>query len=188
MRDGKATRQRLHREALRLFAEKGVAETTVRELAQAACIAEGTLYRHYESKDALVWDLFSTNYKAFAQRLTDGQKCHASFPAKMTAVVSIFCRFFDEQPLLFRFLMLAQHQALPLIENDEGNPVEVVQKMLADAMELGEIAARPPGLAATLVLGLVLQPAVGVVYGRVKPPLSQYEDTITQACLSVLKD
>ena len=187
MRDGRATRQKIHQEALKQFVEKGVAETTVRDLAHAAGIAEGTLYRHYESKDSLVWDLFSSNYKVFAQQLTAIQKRHPNFPARLSATISEFCRFFDDDPMLFRFLMLTQHQALPRVENDDDNPVEVIQKMIVSAMKRGEIAKRSPGLAANLLLGLVLQPAVGLVYGRIKPPLSQYAETITQASLRVLK-
>jgi len=69
MRDGSATRRLIQQAALELFVAKGVGETTVRDLARAAGIAEGTLYRHYASMDALVWELFSTNYAAFARRL-----------------------------------------------------------------------------------------------------------------------
>ena len=49
--------------------EKGITETTVRDIAAAAGLAEGTLYRHFESKEELAWELFSTNYTAFAQEL-----------------------------------------------------------------------------------------------------------------------
>ena len=53
-------------------------------------------------------------------------------------------------------------------------------------MEEGEIARRPLGLAAAMVLGLVLQPAFGLVYGRLASPFSQYAESITAACLLVL--
>ncbi|CAA7618886.1 Transcriptional regulator [Candidatus Terasakiella magnetica] len=186
MRDASETRRKIQHEALRLFVDRGVGGTTTRDLAQAAGIAEGTLYRHYESKDALVWDLFSTHYATFAHRLTArASKCE-TFAAKLAAIVAEFCRFFDAEPVLFRFLMLAQHQALPRITNDSDNPVEVVQTIIATAIGRGEIPAQPTGLAATMVLGLLLQPAIGLVYGRVEPPFSQYAETIATACLKAL--
>ncbi|HEY8473735.1 MAG TPA: TetR/AcrR family transcriptional regulator [Natronosporangium sp.] len=43
--------------AAKLFAEKGVATTTVRELADAAGILSGSLYHHFESKDHIVEEI-----------------------------------------------------------------------------------------------------------------------------------
>jgi AcrR family transcriptional regulator len=186
MRNGSETRRKIHEVALRLFVEKGVSETTVRDLARAAGIAEGTLYRHYASMSALIWDLFSSNYAAFAHRIQAAQADRAAFPAKLGAVVGEFCRFFDEEPVLFRFLMLTQHQTLPRIANDDDNPVEVLHRIVSEAIAGDEIALRPAGLATTLVMGLLLQPAFGLVYGRIEPPFAQYADTITAACLRTL--
>jgi len=186
MRDGSGTRRKIHEAALRLFVEKGVAETTVRDLAQAAGIAEGTLYRHYASKDDLVADLFATHYAAFAHRLEAVQRDHAAFDGKLVAIIAEFCRFFDSEPMLFRFLMLVQHQTLHRVADDAGNPVEVVHRILAEAMDRGEIARFPKGLATTMVLGLLLQPAYGLVYGRLAQPFALYADTITAACRAVL--
>lgn len=186
MRDGSATKRKIHQAALALFVAKGVAETTVRDLAKAAGIAEGTLYRHYASMGDLVWDLFSTNYAAFAHRLDAVQARRDGFAGKLDAIVGEFCRFFDAEPELFRFLMLVQHQALPRVANDADNPVEVVHRVVAEAMEKGQIARHPAGLATTMVLGLVLQPAFGLVYGRLEPPFSQYAESIAAACRAAL--
>jgi AcrR family transcriptional regulator len=59
MRDGTKTKETIDSTAMRLFVEKGIAETTVREIATAAGIAEGTLYRHYPSKEELSWSVTS---------------------------------------------------------------------------------------------------------------------------------
>ena len=70
------TRDRIERAAIRLFVEKGVAETTVRDIARAVDISEGALYRHFASKDELVWQVFERHYVEFAgrlQALADGE-------------------------------------------------------------------------------------------------------------------
>jgi AcrR family transcriptional regulator len=43
--------------AARLFATKGVAATTVREIADSVGVLSGSLYHHFESKDAIVDEL-----------------------------------------------------------------------------------------------------------------------------------
>ncbi|MEM9162558.1 MAG: helix-turn-helix domain-containing protein, partial [Cyanobacteria bacterium P01_F01_bin.4] len=44
------TQKRILKAAQRLFARQGYGGTTTRDLAQAAGVAEGTLFRHFENK------------------------------------------------------------------------------------------------------------------------------------------
>ncbi|MGF1459345.1 MAG: TetR/AcrR family transcriptional regulator [Leptolyngbyaceae cyanobacterium] len=48
------TESKILQAAQRLFARKGYGGTTTRDLAQAAGVAEGTLFRHFESKKAIL--------------------------------------------------------------------------------------------------------------------------------------
>ena len=48
------TEVRILKAAQRLFARRGYSGTTTRDLAQAAGVAEGTLFRHFESKKAIL--------------------------------------------------------------------------------------------------------------------------------------
>ncbi|MCT7972479.1 TetR/AcrR family transcriptional regulator [Laspinema olomoucense] len=51
------TRTRILNAAQRLFAQKGYNGTTTRDLAQAASVAEGTLFRHFANKKAILVEL-----------------------------------------------------------------------------------------------------------------------------------
>jgi AcrR family transcriptional regulator len=55
--DGDATRARLFDAAVRLFAERGYAETSVDQIARAAGVAKGTFFVHFATKDAVVTEL-----------------------------------------------------------------------------------------------------------------------------------
>ena len=48
------TETKILKAAQRLFARRGYGGTTTRDLAQAAGVAEGTLFRHFESKKAIL--------------------------------------------------------------------------------------------------------------------------------------
>ena len=52
------TRQRLIRTALELFTTRGYHDTTTAQIAKKAGIAEGTIYRHFASKQQLVNELY----------------------------------------------------------------------------------------------------------------------------------
>jgi len=60
--------------ALPLFARKGFAETTTKELARAAGVSEPLLYKHFPSKEALYTEIQNYSCQAtdtIAQRLAD---------------------------------------------------------------------------------------------------------------------
>jgi AcrR family transcriptional regulator len=65
-RDPQATRDRLVRSALELFTSQGYHSTTTPEIAQRAGIAEGTIYRHFESKEHLLNEIYRAGIRLFA--------------------------------------------------------------------------------------------------------------------------
>jgi AcrR family transcriptional regulator len=186
MRPKDQTKARIARTALSLFVEKGFDGTTIRDIASAAQIAEGTLYRHYAGKDALAWELFSQNFTAFALELQRLQSGQATLRAKLEAMVRQFCTFFDRDPVLFSYLLLAQHGQLQKVTPDMPNPVEVLRQVLAGGMDRGEIPAGDPELAAALVLGIVLQVAIFKIYQRLTQNLTSLAEVLVAACWRVL--
>jgi AcrR family transcriptional regulator len=187
MRDGHRTKERITRSALRLFVEKGITEATVRDISQAAGVAEGTLYRHFASKEDLAWELFAGNFMAFARELEELARGEETFQAKLAAMVGRFCEFFDRDPLLFSYLLLAQHAQLHKVTEDMANPVTVVRELVAQGMAKGEVPPADPEVAAAMVLGVVLQVAVFKIYGRVRQDLAGLAPELTAACFRVLQ-
>ena len=188
MRDGSKTKELIARTALLLFVEKGITETTIRDIAGAAGIAEGTLYRHYESKDQLAWELFSTNYLAFALELDRLQEEYDTLQDKLAAMIRQFCTFFDRDPVLFSYLLLAQHAQLKKVTPEMQTAVTVLQKVIARGMARREVPEMEVELAAAMVLGVVLEVAIFKAYGRITQDLSQLRETLIAACWRVLTD
>jgi AcrR family transcriptional regulator len=160
------TRDRIERAAIRLFVDKGVAETSVRDIARAVDLSEGALYRHFESKEQLVWRVFEQHYVAFAAELQTLAAGAASTREKLAAMIGGFCRAHDDNPTLFRFLLFVQHGQLSKLAPGTSTPVGVMRSMLAAAIDSGEIPPQHPDLAAALVFGVVLEPAQFAAYGQ----------------------
>lgn len=68
-RSARQTRDRLARAALELFTTRGFHGTTTPLIAARAGVAEGTIYRHFPSKDDLLNEVFRAAVRALAEPL-----------------------------------------------------------------------------------------------------------------------
>ncbi len=186
MSKSEETRARIARAALRLFVEQGVAATRTREIATAAAVAEGSIYRYFESKEALAHALFKQVYVHYAEDLQAIAARKAPFRETWAAVVAHLCRAFDEDADAFRFLLITQHEHLGEISAQLESPVEVVRAIMAEAIDTGEISVPDADLAASLGLGAVVQAAVFVLYGQLQGPLSAWAEEIQARSLKAL--
>ena len=185
---GKAeeTKARIERAALVLFVARGVTETTTKEIAVAASIAEGTIYRYFPSKEQLALDLFLRHHRALAEALRAAHRPHKALRAKIEAIVRCYCKWADRDWTLFAYHLLAQHLFLAQVPEDMPNPVNVVHEVVSQAMKAGEIPKRGVDLAAAAAVGVVLQAATYKVYGRFAGPLSTHARFFADAAWAVL--
>jgi AcrR family transcriptional regulator len=186
MRDGTKTRQRIADEALRLFVEKGIAETSIRDIARAAAVAEGALYRHFASKEDLAWRLFADEFAALGQAAATVADAAPDFRGKIEALVHHFARAYDDNPVLFSYLLLAQHDQMRKVTPNMTNPLEVVRRVVAEGLAARPGDRRDPAVVSAMVLGVMLQVAVERSYGRIAAPLSSLADTLAAACWRVV--
>ena len=180
------TRSQLETAAIRLFAEKGVTETSIRDIAAAVDITEGALYRHFHSKDQLVRLLFERHYIAFAERLDALAATEPTARAKVAAMIRGFCAAHDEDPKLFRFLLFVQHGQLGRLAPGTPTPVDAVRAVVDAGIAAGEIPSQDPDLATALVFGVVLQPVQFSAYGRLAPEMTPSSGRLEAAAWAAL--
>ena len=184
-----STRSQIEAAAIRLFAEKGVTETSIRDIGAAVDITEGALYRHFHSKDQLVRLLFERHYIAFAERLEALAATEHTAREKVAAMIRGFCAAHDEDPRLFRFLLFVQHGQLGKLAPGAPTPVDAVRAVVDAGIAAGEIPRQDPDLATALVFGVVLQPVQFSAYGRIAPemtPLSGHLEAAAWAALTAV--
>ncbi len=187
MRGAERTRERIDGAALRLFVEQGIAETTTRDIARAAGIAEGTIYRHYRSKDELAAGLYAKAVGEIAAELAVAADPKQAFAEQLPAAIRIFCALFDERPLLFRYILLQQHSLSPRLPARIRHPLRMLTDAVKRAIARGEIAKGDPAIIAAMILGLVVQVAVSRLYGEHAQPLKRLAPIIARAALRVVE-
>jgi AcrR family transcriptional regulator len=181
------TRDRIEKAAIRLFVEKGVTETSVRDIARAVDISEGALYRHFVSKDELVWAVFERHYVEFAGRLDALANAETTARGKLAAMIRGFCHAHDENPTLFRFLLFVQHGQLSKLAPGTPTPVDAVRTVLERGIASKEIPDQLPDVATALVFGIVLQPVTFAAYGRLPSTMGSMSDRLVTAAWAAVK-
>jgi AcrR family transcriptional regulator len=177
-------KQRVERVAVALFAAKGVAGASIAEIAAAAGVAQGALYRHYPSKEALASALFEAAYRRTTAGLAALRASRTGFAARIEAMVAHFCALYDRDPALFRFMLTAQHDILPGIGDGHPTPAWVVEAAIGDAVAAGELPPIEIAAGAAVVMGVVLQTATFHFYGRLDGALLPRAPALAAAALA----
>ena len=118
MTRGGETRARIEREALRLFARKGVDATSIKDIAGAVGVADAALYRHFASKEEIGRQVFLRHYGDLARAVAAIGARDVPFAEKAGALVAMFCTLFDTEPDVFAFILIHQHAHLRFVSED----------------------------------------------------------------------
>jgi len=186
VREPGGKRELIKSEAVRLFVERGVDAVSVRDIAGACDMQASNLYAHFPSKDALVAGLFHEGYAEYGAIVADAVSGSAPFRKRLDRVIRAICRLHDEDNVRFRFLIMMQHSYLHGVVHDERNPVELICRTVAGAMDSGEIPRREPELMAMALIGMIVQPATARLYGRLQGGLMERADEIVAMCWRAL--
>ena len=147
--------------ALALFSERGFHGTAVPLVAERAHVGAGTLYRYFESKEALVNALYRRWKEALASVLLDGFPLDAEPRVQFAECWRRLSGFALQNPRAFVFLEL-HHHAPYLDEQSRAADVAVLGPLRAFAEQqkrAGALRDQPPELLMALVFGAV----VGIV-------------------------
>lgn len=103
-RQARDTRARLIETALDLFSRQGVDNTSIKDIAREAGVAQGLLYHYFASKDDLLWGVLKTHIfdPHFQQALSDQVR---SAEDVLREVAQRFNTFLSERQPLMRLIL-----------------------------------------------------------------------------------
>jgi AcrR family transcriptional regulator len=84
----RSTHEALRRAALKSFARKGFANVTVTELAREAGVTERTFFRHFPTKEAVLFQDYETQLEWLAEALAQRPASESLFDAVLASVAA----------------------------------------------------------------------------------------------------
>lgn len=97
--------------ALELFSERGFHGTAMPLVSERAGVSAGTIYRYFESKEALVNALYQKWKTALLDHILDGFPEQSPFREQFHVFWQRYASFALEFPMAFQFLELHHHAA-----------------------------------------------------------------------------
>lgn len=133
-----STRDKICAVALKLFVQGGIGGTTTRAIAAACDIAEGTIYRHFTSKDELALDLFTRNWTAFATYMERAALRGDSARQRLEQMLGWLLMAAERQPELFDYLFLTAPHLAAQVPPELPSPLACFRRELADLLPPSE--------------------------------------------------
>jgi len=183
------TRERIERAALKHFVEQGIAETSIRDIADEARVSLGAMYNHFESKEELAWQLFADSWNEFGDGFMNCESKQTNLPEKMRAMIEYVFRRFDEDWLLVTYLFSSRHKHMKRVLATQvrgRSPHSIFRRVIAEAMRRGEIPEGELDLKTTLVIGAIVQAIDSRILGRLKGKLVDSAAPAADLCVRML--
>ena len=156
-RDPRGTRDRLVRAALDLFTSLGYHASTTPEIARRAGVAEGTIYRHFESKQHLLNEIYRAAVRLLITHVKDSSpsmRCQD----RLQQVASSWRELAIRDPNLIKLVFLTRHERL-LDSKSRDTYRELRQeiwKMIASGKAAGDVRPGAVEVWTDVWLGLVV--------------------------------
>ena len=156
-RNPKGTRERLVRAALELFTTQGYHASTTPLIAARAGIAEGTIYRHFESKEHLLNEIYRAAVRMLAKTVTDSATTRVC-RERLDRIALIWREIAAANPPLIRLVFSTELEGL-LDARSKSAFVDMVQELeavMAAGKSVGHVRAGSAKIWADVWLRLVI--------------------------------
>lgn len=181
------TRERIERAALKHFVEQGIAETSIRDIADTAHISLGAMYNHFVSKEELAWQLFLSGWNEIGAELRKRTQGESSLLTKLRSMIEYIFGRFDEDWLFVTYVFSSRHQHLKRALPMRGNPYTMFRLVISEAMRRGEIPQGDLDLKTALIVGAIMQTIdTRILMVRLKGPLATFAPESANLCARML--
>jgi AcrR family transcriptional regulator len=176
------------RAAVVLFGEGQFHDRTIPELARAAGVAEGTIYNYFTSKHDLAIQSLTEASAAIESDLTASVPRQAEPLEQLFYAATVLLQLAVDDPALARFALCVDHDAyLGERARNAFNLPTLLEFIMANAAERGQVKALPGEVLVALWLGVVRAAIAAIVNGRLSPALPGLFEAVAQSAADAVR-
>jgi len=157
------TRDKIIKNALRIFSQKGFFRTTVEDIADATGVAKGTVYLYFSNKEDLYTASIDENFNRALEMLSEVEQSPGTPGEKMNKIANDYIDYITHLrttylPFTFESMNLTGKTLKKIhstIEPKLHNMVEIISRVIKDGIEQKEFRDVDPGLAAFYFLNTI---------------------------------
>ncbi|MCX8163788.1 MAG: TetR/AcrR family transcriptional regulator [Aquificaceae bacterium] len=176
----KDTKERILEASMKLFSEKGIRETTIKDIAKQVGVTEGAIYRHFASKDEIVLGLFQTYSEDFYRRLISAVRGESSYRERFSETIRAFLSFCFENPSAFKYLSLFHYLRAKDVKSFSPLPKDAILELMDEGIRKGHVKVKQE-YALALFVGLLERTFLLVEAG-----ILQKEEVLVEDLASIL--
>ncbi|MBI2487469.1 MAG: TetR/AcrR family transcriptional regulator [Deltaproteobacteria bacterium] len=180
------SKNKIRNVALRLFVSKGIKSSTTREIAKKAGISEGTIYKHFESKDELALELFITNMDMFREKLLENITNNDDPKEILSRLIQNFFDFAKKQPEAYSYIMDAHYTELKKIPKERPKPKDPFVEAICLGIEKGDFRKLDENLGAALVIGMITRTILFFNNGFINLDYYQAAEEVVYSAIKLL--
>ena len=183
-----STRDRILKEALRLFSSKGYDGTSVREICECSGLTKPTLYYFFGSKEGLHRALVEGALESYRDELSQILAIPSTTEERLRSVARGYFRVAREQRELLRFMFALAHgqpSAGPTVDwpRYHDDMVAQITQAFEEGVTRGDLVPGSPELRVLIFMGALGETLMNyVILGRPEPT-PERADALTETIL-----
>lgn len=183
IRDGDPPAKReILRAAMKLFSERGLTATTIRDIAKESGYTNPALYKHFVSKEELALYLFETSHRRLWSRCHAAIDSGADFEAKLENYIGEVLALVDEHPEAMAFLSENARVLWPKsgAAVRRQTIIALARSLMSAAPHAGKRSAIHPDIAAASLQGTLAELTRMIQVGAVRGPAISWKSELVK--------
>lgn len=177
--DDPPAKREILRAALKLFSERGLAATSIRDIADESGYTNPALYKHFDSKEELAQYLFDACHRRVWGSLNAAVVSANGFDDKLEGYISRWLELVDEHPDVMAFLSDSARTLWPKASATvKSQTVIGLARALALAAPKRSKAGIDPNIAAASLQGTLAELARMLQVGVVDGPATRWKGNV----------